>query len=114
MKNIIGIKKEDFHYNMDILGKKFKIYRFLKILKNLDYIKKIIKLNTLRVNSVSRGNIFLWENEDKLTYDEKVWFISQQFYERLGYFPDLENPKTFNEKLQWLKLNDRNESYVNL
>lgn len=27
---------------------------------------------------------------------------------------DLENPKTFNEKLQWLKLHDRNLEYSNL
>ena len=27
---------------------------------------------------------------------------------------DLKNPKTFNEKLQWLKLNDRNNDYTNM
>ncbi|WP_338733813.1 ATP-grasp fold amidoligase family protein [Mangrovimonas cancribranchiae] len=34
-------------------------------------------------------------------------FIKKEFKKNLGYPPDLENPKTFNEKLQWLKLNDR-------
>ena len=34
--------------------------------------------------------------------------------ERVGYDPDLDNPKTFNEKLQWLKLNDRDPSYTKL
>lgn len=30
--------------------------------------------------------------------------IKKQFKEALGYELNLENPKTFNEKLQWLKL----------
>ncbi len=34
-------------------------------------------------------------------------FINQEFEKHLGHKLDLENPKTFNEKLQWLKLNDR-------
>lgn len=31
-----------------------------------------------------------------------------QFKIKMGYFPDLKHPKTFNEKLQWYKLNYRN------
>lgn len=30
---------------------------------------------------------------------------------RMGYWPDLKSPKTFNEKLQWLKLYDRQPEY---
>ncbi|MBU2938625.1 glycosyl transferase [Lacinutrix sp. C3R15] len=33
--------------------------------------------------------------------------IKKEFKTNLGYTPNFENPKTFNEKLQWLKLNDR-------
>lgn len=40
-----------------------------------------------------------------LISDKKV--IQKEFIKNLGYKPDLENPKTFNEKIQWLKLNDR-------
>ena len=29
-------------------------------------------------------------------------------------FPDLEHPRTFNEKLQWLKLNDIHPEYERL
>lgn len=32
----------------------------------------------------------------------------------IGKWPNLEHPKTFNEKLQWLKLNDRNPNYCKL
>ena len=32
----------------------------------------------------------------------------------LGRWPDLRNPRTFNEKLQWLKLHDHNPLYNTL
>jgi hypothetical protein len=41
-------------------------------------------------------------------------FIRKQFRIRLGREPDLEDPKTFNEKLQWLKLHDRRPEYTAL
>ena len=34
-------------------------------------------------------------------------YIKYWFKNKMGYYPDLDNPKTFNEKLQWLKLNYR-------
>ena len=40
--------------------------------------------------------------EENIKYREEV--IKQQFKEYLGYELNLENPQTFNEKLQWLKL----------
>ena len=41
-------------------------------------------------------------------------FICMQFKNVFGYNLDLNNPKTYSEKLQWLKLNDRNTQYVKL
>ena len=47
-------------------------------------------------------------------------FLPDKFYIKLYYRAvfkkkiDLENPKTFNEKLQWLKFNDRNPLYTKL
>ena len=47
-------------------------------------------------------------------------FLPDPLYIQLYYFAkfhklcDFKNPKTFNEKLQWLKLNDRNPLYVQL
>ena len=41
-------------------------------------------------------------------------FIKFRFRASMGYNLDLSNPQTFNEKLQWLKLYDRNPDYVNL
>lgn len=41
-------------------------------------------------------------------------YISLQYKKIMGYFPNLKHPTTFNEKLQWLKLNDRNDLYTKL
>jgi hypothetical protein len=39
-------------------------------------------------------------------------FIIDNFEKRLGYKPDLENPRTFNEKINWRKLYDRRDIFV--
>lgn len=41
-------------------------------------------------------------------------YIKIQFRLAMGAWPDLKDPKTFNEKLQWLKLHDRNPLYTTL
>lgn len=44
--------------------------------------------------------------------DEK--YISWLFFQKLGYVPDLDNPKTFNEKNNWRKLHDRRDIYTQM
>lgn len=41
-------------------------------------------------------------------------FLEKQFKNVFGYRLNLESPQTFNEKIQWLKLYDRNDLYTNL
>lgn len=41
-------------------------------------------------------------------------FIQLYYFARFRRFCDFDDPKTFNEKLQWLKLNDRNPLYTTL
>lgn len=41
-------------------------------------------------------------------------YLSMVFRLRTGYKLNLRNPKTFNEKLQWLKVNYRDPKYVQL
>lgn len=41
-------------------------------------------------------------------------FLETLFFLRVGYRLDLANPKTFNEKLQWLKLYDRRPEYTKM
>ncbi|MCR4754925.1 MAG: glycosyl transferase [Lachnospiraceae bacterium] len=50
-----------------------------------------------------------WLNKmDDRKYLERLWKCF------MGYEIDIDNPVTFNEKLQWLKLNDRNPLYHKL
>lgn len=51
-----------------------------------------------------------WER--KFRNPEKT--IKKKFKDNMGYNLDLDNPITFNEKLQWLKLNDNNSLYTKL
>lgn len=44
--------------------------------------------------------------------DEK--YLKFCYFLRIGKKLNLDNPKTFNEKLQWLKINDRNPRYINM
>lgn len=48
----------------------------------------------------------LFNNMDDESYIKLLWLI------RMGYPIDLNHPKTFNEKLQWLKLHDHNPLYT--
>lgn len=41
-------------------------------------------------------------------------FIQLKFFKNFHRFPNLKNPQTFSEKIQWLKLYDRNPQYTNL
>lgn len=41
-------------------------------------------------------------------------FLKRRFKAKLGYDLDLDDPKTFNAKLQWLKLHDRNPNYTQM
>ena len=41
-------------------------------------------------------------------------YLKRLFRQQMGYELDLDNPKTLNEKLQWLKLYDRNPSYTTM
>ena len=44
---------------------------------------------------------------------DALW-IRIQFRRKTGSWPNLKKPRTFNEKLQWLKLHDRNPLYTKL
>ena len=41
-------------------------------------------------------------------------FIKMDYFSGMGRFPNLEKPTTYNEKLQWLKLNDIHPEYSRL
>lgn len=41
-------------------------------------------------------------------------YIKRIFKAKLGYNLNLDQPRTFNEKIQWIKLNDRNDIYTSM
>ncbi len=41
-------------------------------------------------------------------------YLKIRFWLRVGYWPNLDNPKSFNEKLNWLKLHDIHPEYTRM
>lgn len=41
-------------------------------------------------------------------------YLSLKFRMKMGKWPNIRHPKTFNEKLQWLKINDHNPEYTKM
>ena len=41
-------------------------------------------------------------------------YLSIKYRTRFGYWMDWNNPQTYSEKLQWLKINDRHEEYTKM
>ena len=56
--------------------------------------------------------LFILDRLSPLFSDEL--FLKLKFYLTMDYRLDLNNPKTFSEKLQWLKLHDRKPEYVTM
>ena len=63
------------------------------------------KLFTRIILKLARKNIIKMSDKKYLTLVGRV---------KLNQKMDLDNPKTFNEKLQWLKINDRNPEYTKM
>lgn len=61
--------------------------------------------NYIFVHSANAGLFNSWSDEKYLRF---------LFKRSLGYELNLDNPKTFNEKQQWMKLHDRNPLYTTL
>lgn len=76
------------------------------------YAKKIEHLFKILFNSAYRFESLAWRGHYNYLSDEE--YIKRMFKAKMGYLPDLEDPRTFNEKLQWLKLHDRNSEYTTM
>ena len=55
-----------------------------------------------------------WAALGRLNWMPDKWYLSLMFRSKMGYWMNWKNPKTFNEKLQWLKIYDRNPLYTKL
>lgn len=58
--------------------------------------------------------ILLGLDRMKLIKLDDVFYLKIIYYQTFNKKLDLKNPKTFNEKLQWLKLYDRNPEYTKM
>lgn len=67
-------------------------------------IKKLLTDRKARFNALNRIGLLKWTSDE--------WFIKKAYYLNFGKRIDLVSPKTFNEKLQWLKLHDRKDVYT--
>lgn len=75
----------------------------------MDKLRKVFKLLTdknYRFNVLANYGFFNHWSDEK--------FLKRKFKAVFGYELNLNNPQTFNEKLQWLKLHDRNPLYTTL
>lgn len=48
---------------------------------------------------------------EKFKWMDDTFYLKMKFRGRLGYKLDLKNPKTYNEKIQWLKIHNRKPIY---
>ena len=95
-------RKYDYTTEYGIFGIKIKLTNSKKKIKNLE--QRIAECEK-NVYSLLHGERFVYSNAHQLTTSDYKSLISKFFYNVVGYFPDLKNPKTFNEKINWLKLN---------
>lgn len=72
----------------------------------MDLIKNFKRNKIAFLASILRRVSFLFKNDE--TYLKLLYLFE------LHQWPDLKYPKTFNEKLQWLKLHDRQPEYTTM
>ena len=67
---------------------------------------QLITDRCFRFSVLSKYGFYKWMSDRK--------HIQTKFRFEFGYDIDLEQPKTYNEKLQWIKLNDRRAEYTTM
>ncbi len=70
----------------------------------LNKINKTIKNPQMRFSILTSFGIYKWMSDEK--------FLKKAFKIKMNRELNLDEPKTFNEKLQWLKLNNRKPEYT--
>ena len=110
-RNIFGIERGSNFYKLRLFGIGFK-FRSKKLMsRRILQLEQRLGAAEYRARFATRGNAFLWSNEDKFTPEDYEWYVASHFYEQVGYYPNLKNPQTFAEKLCWLKLHYRHPDY---
>lgn len=94
LNKMFSVKEVDLHYLVKVFGIKFKIMNSKKAFAELKKLR--LQMKRSQIPTIYSTN---------LTTEQKIWFLSQKFYEEVGYYPNFKNPKSFNEKINWMKLN---------
>ena len=131
-KKLIYKDLKNFLINLDFPGgiELYKSYswfkQYKKIISGINWqnifsirnsgIRKVITIlgKQIKLKNSKLERKFLWEELDSLKYklckympEEKYpEYLKDWFYQRTGEELNLENPQTFNEKIQWMKLYD--------
>ena len=69
-------------------------------------MKMIIENPEIRFSYFSALGLYNYVDDEK--------FLKKKYYLRTGKKLDLDSPRTFNEKMQWLKLHDRKDIYTTM
>ncbi len=113
MKIFEKVKKENGKRQVKLLGKVIFCYN-KGLLKNIFSIRKHYDWTCTYLYMTILGFKFIiWPRymmiyakrfKKDLSLKDKKYILEYQFKRRTGYKPNIDNPETFNEKLQWLKL----------
>ena len=71
----------------------------------------IRKLKTFLKNPVGAYKNFMAHTIMKMKFLNDKTYIKLQYLNEMNRLPNLKNPKTFSEKMNWVKLNDRKKEY---
>ena len=72
-----------------------------------------IQKKVMKKNIVQKGLVFCG-NKGLLRFLPDKFFLKIEGWAMSGEIMDINNPKTFNEKMQWLKLHDKNPKYTEM
>ena len=100
---IIAVGKK---YQDEVIKELSQNSLFQCVIASSDWEQQIVK-SVKEAGDEEASKRYSYWTDDRIC--AKRWFEV-----RTGYELNLDNPKTFNEKLQWLKLNDRNSFYTQL
>lgn len=76
----------------------------LKMQKYKRKIDRFLKNRAIRFNVLAKYGFLRWIPDEV--------FLKKQFKLMMGYPLNLNEPRTFNEKMQWIKINDRKPIYT--
>lgn len=67
--------------------------------------KKLATPSKARPPFYDELRMFTYFIDKEFSVEQRKWFIEKQSMRALGYFPNVDQPRSFNEKTQWYKLN---------